>query len=94
MNLTADGKTASTDFIADGVIRTVDRPDYASRTTKSYCNGANLMTEINVVRKDNGEILKATELVTVNAAGDMYDSYIGKQGNKDIKFEEVCQRAH
>lgn len=94
MTLTADGKTNSSDYLADGVVRNIEHPNYTVRTQKSTCNGANLVTEINGTRKDNGEVLKVVELVTLTKDGHMYDSYIGKQGDKDIKFEETCQRVN
>ena len=93
MTITADGKTVSHDYIADGVLRNVDRPEFTSRTEKSYCQGDSLKAEINGVLK-TGEKLSAVVTVNLTRDGDMFDSYVGQQGTKPLNYSETCKRVH
>lgn len=92
MSMVVDGKTTEVTYVADGQMKNIVRDEFSSRTEKSYCRGNELFKEINAVRKDNGETLTALETVGVNAQGHMYDTYVGKQGDKVLNFSEVCNR--
>ena len=92
MVMTAGGKTLEISYVADGQVKNIVRDEFTSRTEKSFCAGTELKKEIHAVRKDNGEVIQAVETIGINAEGHMYDTYVGRQGDKPINFSEVCQR--
>ena len=92
VKVVAGGETSVRDYVVDGVTRAADRPDYVNRTERSYCAGNQLKVEVKGKRKDNGDLLNAIVTINLDAKGNLYDSYIGTEGSKQLNFEETCLR--
>lgn len=92
MVMMAGGKTSEITYVADGIVKNVTREEYTSRTEKSFCAGTELKKEINAVRKEGNVVIQAVETIGINAQGHMYDSYVGREGDKPVNFAEVCER--
>ena len=92
VKIVSDGKTIERDHVADGAVKSTSNDEFTTRTEKSYCDGNALKMDINGVKKANGDQLNATVTINLDAAGNMYDNYIGKEGNKTLNFEETCKR--
>ena len=90
--IVAGGETDAREYIADGVVRTMESPEYLNRTEKAFCEGNNLKVEVGGTLKKTNEVLTAVMTVNINADNNMYDNYIGSLGANAINFEEVCQR--
>ena len=79
-------------YIADGETRPMNHAKYNNYSERSFCDSNMLKVETRGMTKDTNEALNAMVTVKLNPDGSMYDSYIGKVGNKDINFDETCQK--
>lgn len=91
IKIVSNGETKMRNYVADGLAKPSDRPEWTTRTERSFCDGNALKVEVKGVSKAN-ENLDAMITINLDAQKNLYDNYIGKQGNKDLKFEETCQR--